>query len=77
MPRTNMCKPHELINLEIELRNEYPKMVSRSQISDITGLVNYDTINEFLEGLTAYRVGKRLKWKIEDVARRLYECRVG
>ena len=77
MPRTNMFKPRELIMLEIELRNEYPKMVGRSEISDITGLANYDTINEFLEGLTAYQIGKRLKWKIEDVARRLYECRVG
>ena len=77
MPRTNMCKPRELVALEAELRGEYPKMVNRHQISNITGLANYDMINEFLDGLTAYRVGKRLKWKIEDVARRLYECRVG
>ena len=77
MPKTNMCKPHELVALETELRDEYPKMVNRHEIGKIIGLVNYDAINEFVSGLTAYRVGKRLKWKIEDVARRLYECRVG
>lgn len=77
MPRTNMCKPRVLVELETELRGEYPKMVNKSQVKDITGIRNYALIDEFLDGLTAYRVGKRLKWKIEDVAQRLYECRVG
>lgn len=76
MPRTNIGKPRELIALEEELRGEYPKLVNKQQVKTIIGVLNGAIVTEWLEGLPTYQVGKRYRWKIEDVARQLYESRV-
>lgn len=75
------CTPEEFYEMDIGtsglMRGEYPKLVNKQQVKTIIGVLNGAIVTEWLEGLPTYQVGKRYRWKIEDVARRAKNRRFG
>ena len=76
MPRTNMCKPKELVRIEQELRELHKgaRYMTKAEIGRAYSIKNYDTIEALMAGFAPIVLpsGNR-RWKLEDVAQMEYQ----
>ena len=75
MPRTNMCKPKELIAIEKELleQNNGARWFTQAQIGRAIGIKKHSLINELMSPYPHILMPSgRKRWKLEDVARMEY-----
>ena len=72
MPRTNMCKPKELVAIENDLRELYKgaRWLSQAQIGRAYSIKKHSLINELMAPYPHVEMPSgRKRWKLEDVAR--------
>lgn len=77
MPRVKLGIPAEQLALEQELRDRYGGMMKVKDVQEELGVRSYNTASSFLEGMTFVKVGKVKKYRVADVAKRIYinmEC---
>lgn len=75
MPRTNMCKPSKLIQIESELRDfvDGARYMSLSDIRRSLGIKNDRDVYKMMEPFPVLIMPSgRRRWKIEDVAKMEY-----
>ena len=63
--------------LEDDIRSRHGGMLSAAEVGREIGVQNKASVRRFLEGLPAYEVGGRRRWRIADVAKRLADSEVG
>lgn len=71
MPRTNMCKPKELVRIEQELREFVggARWFTQAQIGRVTGIKKHSLINDLMSPYPHVLMPSgRKRWKLEDVA---------
>lgn len=74
MPRTNVGVPPEQKQIEQDLRSQYGGMMGTSDIARELG-VGWETASAWTKDLTATKVGRRRRYYVRDVAKKLYESR--
>lgn len=77
MPRVKLGIPAEQLALEQELRDRYGGMMGTRDVQEELGVGSYNTAASFLEGVSFIKVGKLKKYRVADVAKRIYinmEC---
>lgn len=76
MPKTNMCKPSKLVQIEQELREACggARYITAAQICRLYGIKYHPNVEKMMEGFTAIVMPSgRRKWKLEDVAKMEYQ----
>lgn len=61
--------------ISAELREIYGGCMTLTDVMNEIGVKHAKPAKEFVEGIPATRINRRLRWRTADVARRLYECR--
>lgn len=74
MPRTKVGIPWEQQELEAELRERYGGYMMIPQIREELG-VSEPTVRKFMDGADWFRVGRARKYRVRDVAKRIYESK--
>lgn len=59
------------IEIEEDLRTRHTGLLTFKEVSDELGIKFRASVNKFLEGLPAYCIDGRKRWRIADVAKRL------
>lgn len=75
MPRTNMCKPSRLVEIETMVRESCKKAeyAGAADVGRIVGTSKYGVIYDMMAGYPVTLIGKRKKWRVGDIAKALYE----
>lgn len=75
MPKLKKFKPIEQQEREDELRSLYGGMMTIADVSEELGRVHFKTAQKWLSGLPAVSVNGRLRFRVADVAERMYNQR--
>lgn len=75
MPRVNVCIPPAQKAIRDDLRGLYGYTMNLTQIGEVLGL-KWDSANKWVEGLTAYNINGRRKFRTIDIADRLWGDRI-
>lgn len=74
MPRTKVGIPWEQQELEEELRQRYGGYMTKPEIAQELG-ISIPTVYKWVEGMEAFKVGRIRKYRVRDVAKRIYESK--
>lgn len=74
MPRTNVGVPPEQKQIEQDLRSQYGGMMGLPEIAIELG-VSKVTARKWLKGVPATTVVRSRRYRVRDVAKKLYESR--
>lgn len=76
MPRTKVGIPWEQQELEAELRERYKGKGYMSLRDIATELgVSIPTVRKWAEGMDRFKIGREHKYRVRDVAKRIYESK--
>ena len=75
MPRVNIGISPQQKAIRNDCRGLYGGMMSVSDVGELLGL-KWDSTNKWLEGLTAYNINGRRKYRTIDIADRLWGDRI-
>lgn len=64
-------KTYKQLEIEEDLRSRNPGMMTAAQIGRELGITKHSSIMKFLDGLPAYEINGRKKWRLADIAKRL------
>lgn len=74
MPRPRaLGVPDRQREIENSLRSNYGGSLTIGDLCDLLHTKERRTASGFMEGLPYFTVGKRKRWRAEDVAKRIYE----
>ena len=74
MPKIKKFKPIEQEQLEEELRSRYGGMMDAKHVGVELSLNHFNSYTEWLADVPYVKVGKRKKWRVADVAEKIYRC---
>lgn len=74
MPRANVGIPYAQKAIRDDCRGLYGCMMSITDVGDLLGL-KWDSANKWVEGLTAYNINGRRKYRTIDIADKLWGSR--
>lgn len=75
MPRLKKFKPLEVEEREEELRKLYGGMMSSADVAEELGRMDPKSVRKWLSGIAGVNVNGRLRFRVADIAERMYQCR--
>lgn len=67
---------HERVEILEELANRYGGMMTQRDIAESIGCKTTGTIQSIVEGLPAYDINGRRRWRTSDIAKRIASMEV-
>ena len=66
----------ERVEILEELATKYGGMMTQKDVAEAIGCVSTGTISSIIEGLPAYEINGRRRWRTSDIAKRIASMEV-